>query len=43
MSRVTGQISMFRAIAGVNLGSGMGKVTKRAGKIHKIPSKTRQL
>jgi hypothetical protein len=34
-SRSIGQISMFRAIAGVNLGSGMGEVTKRAGKCSK--------
>jgi hypothetical protein len=32
---------MFRAMAGVNLGSGMGEVTKRAGKIHKISGQKR--
>ncbi len=30
-----GQISMFRAIAGVNLGSGMGEVTNPVGEFHK--------
>ena len=32
---MTGQISMFRAISGVNLGSGMGEVTNPVGEFHK--------